>query len=141
MRKKINLFLGGIIALLSGCNTPKKALKEPRVVAIYGVPYATYYVEGNVVDQTDKPIKGANVIVKGYGNRIISDTLVTDKQGAFNTVVSDFPTDTINIVVSNSKDGLPTDSTQHSTKFETNEAKGGFYRGESHIKTTITIQK
>jgi putative lipoprotein (rSAM/lipoprotein system) len=68
MRTKINILLGGLIAILSGCNTPKKAVTNPKVVAIYGVPYASYDISGTVLNKKNKPIEGAEVVIKGYNN-------------------------------------------------------------------------
>ena len=39
MRKKINILLGALIALLSGCKTPQEAVKQDnRTVVLYGPP-------------------------------------------------------------------------------------------------------
>jgi putative lipoprotein (rSAM/lipoprotein system) len=65
MRKKINILLGGLIALISGCSTQNKVAKNNEVVALYGVPYATYEVSGKVTDGDNTPLEGAQVLVKG----------------------------------------------------------------------------
>ena len=39
MRRKINIILGAVIAILSGCKTPQEAVKQDnRTVVLYGPP-------------------------------------------------------------------------------------------------------
>ena len=139
MRRKINLILGSLIALLSGCKAPQKTVQQQEVIALYGVPYATYDVSGKVVDQKKKPIADAKVVVKGYQHHAISDTLRTDDKGHFSTTISDFPTDTI-WVVAEDQHTQATDSTEHKTSYQKKNAERGFYSGECEIKTTITLK-
>ena len=80
MRKKINVLRSGLIALLSGCNSPKNVIQANEVIALYGIPYATYNLRGQVIGHKNKPIKGAPIVIKGYKNETISDTLYTDKK-------------------------------------------------------------
>lgn len=140
MRKRINILLSSLIALLSGCNSPKKAVQETTIVAIYGVPYATYMVKGTVKNEQDVPIKGATIVVKGYNNKIIGDTLVTDKKGQFELTESAFPAETINIVVIDPTKQYETDSLQHTTTYTREQEKRGFYRGECKIETEIKLK-
>ena len=140
MRKRINILLSSLIALLSGCNSPKKAVQETTIVAIYGVPYATYMVKGTVKNEQDVPIKGATIVVKGYNNKIIGDTLVTDKKGQFELTESAFPAEMINIVVIDPTKQYETDSLQHTATYTREQEKRGFYRGECKIETEIKLK-
>lgn len=141
MRRKINWILGGLIALISGCKAPLKTAADTKVVALYGVPYATYDISGTVIDTKGKPIADAKVVVKGYNNQAIGDTLQTDKRGKFSTTASDFPSTTINIVASDTHGQHATDSVQHTTSYKKNQEGRGFYRGECEIETTITLKE
>jgi putative lipoprotein (rSAM/lipoprotein system) len=140
MRKRINIILSTLIALLSGCNPPKKALKGPTVVAIYGVPYATYMVEGTIKNEQNMPIEGATIVVKGYNNQIIGDTIVSDNKGKFELTTSAFPTNTINIVVADPNNQYETDSVQHTTTYTKEQEGRGFYRGACKIETEIKLK-
>ena len=140
MRTKINILLGGLIAILSGCNTPKKAVTNPKVVAIYGVPYATYDISGTVVNKKHQPIEEAKVVVKGYNNRVIGDTLTTNEEGKFELRESAFPTDMINIVVAYPEGQYKTDSIQYPASYEKAQEGRGFYRGECKIETEIKVK-
>lgn len=140
MRNKINIILGGLIALLSGCNTPKKAVQNNKVIAIYGVPYATYDISGTVLNKKNKPIEGAEVVIKGYNNRVIGDTITTNKQGEFELHESAFPTDMINIVVADPEGQYKTDSIQYPASYEKTQEGRGFYRGECKIETEIKVK-
>lgn len=141
MRKKINILLSSLIALLSGCNTPKKAIQSTNVVStLYGIPYATYHISGKVVNSKNKPMKNMPIIIKGSNNHIMGDTLYTDKQGYFQTNVSAFPTQEVNIVVANPTNQLPLDSVQHPATLTKKTERGGFYRGECNIETVIKIK-
>lgn len=139
MRKKINWILGGLIALIAGCKVQQK-VENPEVVTLYGVPYATYDISGKVVDQNNRPVPDASVIVKGYRNAAIADTLQTNKQGKFQIVTSNYPADAINIVVQSPNESYPTDSVQHTVEYRKEQSERGFYLGECEIETTITIQ-
>jgi putative lipoprotein (rSAM/lipoprotein system) len=140
MRKRINIILSTLIALLSGCNPPKKALKGPTVVAIYGVPYATYMVEGTIKNEQNMPIEGATIVVKGYNNQIIGDTIVSDNKGKFELTTSAFPTNKINIVVTDPTNQYEIDSVQHTTTYTKEQEGQGFYRGECKIETEIKLK-
>jgi putative lipoprotein (rSAM/lipoprotein system) len=140
MRKRINIILSTLIALLSGCNPPKKALKGPTVVAIYGVPYATYMVEGTVKNEQNMPIEGATIVVKGYNNQLIGDTIVSDNKGKFELTTSAFPTNKINIVVADPTNQYEIDSVQHTTTYTKEQEGRGFYRGECKIETEIKLK-
>ena len=137
IRQIINTLLGGLIALLAGCNTPKKATQTNSVVVLYGVPYATYEISGKVINKKNKPIEGAKVVVKGYANQVIGDTVITDKKGQCLLTKSAFPTDIINIVVQSPTEHSPTDSVQHGATYTKDKEERGFYRGNCKIKTEI----
>ena len=140
MRKRINIILSTLIALLSGCNPQKKAVQGPTIIAIYGVPYATYIVEGTVKNEQNIPIKDATIVVKGYNNQIIGDTIVSDKKGKFELTKSAFPTNTINIVVADPTNQYEIDSVQHTTTYTKEQEGQGFYRGECKIETEIKLK-
>jgi putative lipoprotein (rSAM/lipoprotein system) len=140
MRKKINILLSGLIALISGCSMQNKVAKSNEVVALYGVPYATYEVSGKVTNSKNSPIEGAKVLVKGYKNQVIGDTIVTNKKGEFVLYKSAFPTETINIVVFEPDNQVPTDSVQHETHYEKQQSERAFYRGECKIETEIKVK-
>jgi putative lipoprotein (rSAM/lipoprotein system) len=140
MRKRINIILGGIIAILSGCNTPKKVVQENQIMALYGVPYATYEIEGKVVNKKNQPKKATPIIIKGYRNQIIGDTIYTNNKGEFATTASAFPTQEINIVVTDPQTKQPLDSTQYPVTYATDQKGRGFYRGTCKIKTEIKIK-
>lgn len=139
MRRKINWILGGLIALLGGCKSPQKAVQPSGIVALYGVPYATYDISGKVVDEQGKPIKNAEVQIKGYGHQIIG-TKETDQKGRYSIVVSNLPTDTIWVVVDGKNNELTSDSTSIVIPKNGKNAKG-FYRGEYSIDADIQLKK
>jgi hypothetical protein len=56
----------------------------------------------------------------------------------FHITASDFPTDTINIVVSTPN---AIDSVQHKTSYKKEKDGRGFYRGECEIETTIKLKQ
>lgn len=141
MRKKINIIIGALIALLSGCKpTQKTIMQQQPVVALYGVPYATYHIQGTVTDTDHQALKDMQVVVKGYKKQIISDTIKTNHTGAFDATVSDFPTDTLHIVVQDPSGHYSADSTTMVLPTAGANASG-FYRGEHHIETNIQLKK
>jgi putative lipoprotein (rSAM/lipoprotein system) len=140
MRKKINLILGALIAVLGGCKTQDKIQRNPKVVALYGVPFATYNVSGKVVNEQNKPIKGAKVVVKGNYNQVIGDTVITNNKGQFEFVQSAYPSATLNIVVCDPQSELPVDSVQHSTTYQKKNNERAFDRGNCTISTEIKIK-
>lgn len=140
MRTKINLILGALIALVSGCKTQEEVKASKNVIAIYGVPYATYEVNGSVVDKKNKPVEGAKVVVKGENNRVIGDTVITNKKGNFELIKSAYPTNTLNIVVCDPQDDMPIDSVQHNTSYKKDNEERGFYNGKCTISTKVKIK-
>lgn len=137
MRSKINWILGSLIALLGGCRAPQKTIQQ-EVVTLYGIPYATYDISGKVINKQRKPIEGASVTVKGYRNTSMGEMVQTNEKGMFHITASDFPTDTINIVVSTPN---AIDSVQHKTSYKKEKEGRGFYRGECEIETTIKLKQ
>lgn len=141
MRRRINIIIGTFIALLSGCKPSQKAImQQQQVVTLYGVPYATYHIQGTVTDPNKQPLKDMQVVVKGYKRQVIGDTVTTNKDGAFDTTISDFPTDTLHIVVQDPSDNYKADSTVIALPKAAPNANG-FYRGEHHVETNIQLNK
>lgn len=140
MRTKINLILGALIALFSGCKTQQKAVQQ-EIMTLYGVPYATYDVSGKVINEDKQPLAGLQVQVKGYDNHPIHQSVMTDEKGQFHIVQSDFPVDTINIVVSDPKQAYASDSVQHVVELKKKEKKTGFYCGDCEVNTKIVLKK
>ena len=141
MRQKINLILGGLIAILSGCKTPQKAMQQQEIVALYGVPYATYHVSGKVIDEQGKPVSNLQVQIKGYDNMPINEPTQTNAKGEFRIVQSDFPVDTINVVVSDPTETYAADSTQYVVTLKKKKKYTGFYCGEYKTKTMFQVKK
>lgn len=139
MRRKINWILGGLIALVSGCKPTQQAIQQ-GVVTLYGVPYATYNISGQVLNNDGKPIKKTSIVIKDSHKQLIGDTLITDKKGEFSISTSAFPTEEINIIVVDPITQQPIDSVQHTATYQIDEEKRGFYRGECKIETTITLK-
>ena len=94
---------------------------------------------GDTGDNT--PLEGAKVLVKGYKNQIIGDTIITNKEGEFMLNKSAFPAETINTVVFEPNNQVPTDSVQHKVQYEKNQQiERSFYRGECKIETKIKVK-
>ena len=56
MRKKINILLGTLIALLSGCRTQQTpTVQENRIMVIYGPP-AYFQQRANQQQETQQPV-------------------------------------------------------------------------------------
>lgn len=101
---RLNLLLGAIVGVLTGCGSSKKAVdRSGEIMAMYGIPMAHYQVSGTVRDADNHPVKGAQVVVKGYKNFAIGDTLLTDAQGKYSGKLEGWPNDSINIVVTDPK--------------------------------------
>ena len=139
MRTKINLILSALIALFSGCKIQAK-IPAHKVVAIYGVPYATYEVKGTVIDKQANSVQGAKVVIKAGQHNLIGDTVITNQKGEFEVFDSAFPTNELNIVVHDPQSGLPIDSVQHKTKYKEDTNEQPFYSGKCTISTKIKIK-
>lgn len=139
MRKRFNILLSGIIALLSGCVTQKKAAQESTIVALYGVPYATYDISGKVT-QNNHPVADIPIVVKGHNNQQIGDTVHSDKKGQFQIIQSEYPTSEIKIVAYDPNTLQPTDSLQVPTEYTNQQSGRGFYRGECKIEIEIPLK-
>lgn len=135
---QINVLIGVLLTFL-GCGTTKQRPVSDRVMCLYGVPTATYKMSGTVTNQQRRPISNAQVVVKGYKNRAITDTLTTDKKGRYQTEYTGFPTDTLNIVVTDPNGIYSTDSVQ--VPVPLSETNSVFDQGVQDIKTNIKLQK
>ena len=136
---KINVLLGMIITAL-GCssNKPVQAVND-QVVCLYGVPTATYRVSGTITDGQRKPLQNMQVVVKGYKNYPITDTLRTDDKGKYDATCNGYPADTLNIVVSDPQGEYVSDSAQVAVPW--NENANGFDQGEQTFKQNIQLKK
>lgn len=119
---KLNLLLGAIVGILTGCAGSKKAADHSdEVVAMYGIPMASYQVSGKISNADRQPVRNAQVVVKGYKNYAIGDTIVADEQGRYNAQLEGWPCDSINIVATDPQSGK-TDSVQVKVKYDKQEA-------------------
>ena len=82
--------------------------------------------------------KASSIIVKIPVDTSMAEMVQTDEKGMFHITASDFPTDTINIVVSTPN---AIDSVQHKTSYKKEKEGRGFYRGECEIETTIKLKQ
>lgn len=119
---RLNLLLGAIVGVLTGCAGSKKAADHSdEVVAMYGIPMASYQVSGTVRNADRQPIPSAQVVVKGYKNYAIGDTILADEQGQYNAQIEGWPCDSVNIVATDPQSGK-TDSVQVKVKYDKHEA-------------------
>ena len=74
MRKKINILLGALIALLSGCKTPQEAVKQDnRTVVLYGPP-AVFTPAGNPSERQTQPREKVEKTEFHGGSQIMKQT-------------------------------------------------------------------
>lgn len=135
---QINVLIGAALALL-GCGSNKKMAAENQIVCLYGVPTATYHVSGTVTDGQRKPLQDMQVVVKGYKNYPITDTLRTDDKGKYDATYNGYPADTLNIVVADPQGEYASDSAQVAVPW--NENANGFDQGEQTFKQNIQLKK
>lgn len=119
---RINLILGTIVGILTGCGSSKKAVdRSNEIMAMYGIPMAHYQVSGMVRNADNRPMEGAQVVVKGYKNFAIGDTLLTNAQGRYSGELEGWPNDSINVVATDPTT-LHSDSVQAEVKYDKQEA-------------------
>lgn len=133
---RFNLLIGALAGLLAGCSTGRHALSN-KIMAMYGIPMASYDVSGTVRDERRKPIEGAQVVIKGYKNLPIGDTLRTDAKGRYALQTQAWPCDTVNIVVSDPQT-LQTDSLQIPAEMDRHDSWNSTVRP---IKADIRLPK
>ena len=134
MRRRIDLVLSALVMMLGGCKTAHKMMQQDTPTVLYGVPYATYDVQGRVVDANGEGKEKVPVVMKGYRGKQVGDTLLTNAQGRFEAQADGFPTDTL-WLVADEKD---------STAVVINgigENAAGMYRGEHKIDATIRMKE
>lgn len=119
---RINLILGTVVGILTGCGSSKKtADRSDEIMAMYGIPMAHYQVSGTVRNADNRPVEGAQVVVKGYKNFAIGDTLLTDAKGKYAGELEGWPNDSINVVAIDPKT-QESDSVQVPVKYDKQEA-------------------
>ena len=76
MRKKINLLLGTIIALLSGCKTPQEAVQNNNIRVLYGPP--SVFIQE---DTTQNKVKKNEILDSPQlNNKLQKDTDIFDTE-------------------------------------------------------------
>ena len=135
---QVNVLLGTVLALF-GCGSKRAAAVENQVVCLYGVPTATYKVSGTVTGEKHKPLKDVQVVVKGYKNYPITDTLRTDNKGRYAADYTGYPTDSLNIVVTDPSGEYKADSTKIEVPWK--EGASVFDQGEQTFKQNVQLKK
>lgn len=135
---QVNVLLGAVLALF-GCGSKRAAAVENQVVCLYGVPTATYKVSGTVTGEKHKPLKDVQVVVKGYKNYPITDTLRTDNKGRYTADYTGYPTDSLNIVVTDPSGEYKADSTKIEVPWK--EGASVFDQGEQTFKQNVQLKK
>lgn len=116
----------------------------------YGMPSAKYRVKGKVIDaDTQEPVPGIEVVTgavhTGDGKEWLSypDTLITDKDGAFATERTEFPSKKYRFIVRDVDGDANGTYSKDSVEVEAGGFTGGshWYRGETSIDKTIEIKK
>ncbi len=135
---RINLLLGTLIGLLTGCSSKRvnADTAEDQIMAMYGIPVATYQISGTVERTDKKPVRNADVIVKGYKNFPI-DTLHTNARGKYQATIEGWPNDTLNLVATDPQTGQQ-DSVQVATEWQTEQ---GFRSTAKPIRADIRLRK
>lgn len=107
---RANIVLGAIITLLGvGCKSQKAGTlsdnarqetaiqpADTHVAVMYGVPNARYRIEGDIVAE-NSPAKDVQVTIRT--NSYAADTVYTDEQGHFENISEGFPTDSVEVTV------------------------------------------
>lgn len=135
---RVNVLLGAVLALF-GCGSKRAVAVENQVVCLYGVPTATYKVSGKVTNEKHKPLQGVQVVVKGYNNYPITDTLRTDHKGRYAADYTGYPADSLNIVVTDPSGEYKADSTQIEVPWQ--EGASAFDQGEQTFKQNVQLKK
>ncbi len=138
---RLNALLGMVISLF-GCGTTKQN-NNSNIMCLYGVPSATYKVSGNVTDQQHKPLQDINIVVKGYKNRPVSDTIKTNKKGFYETTCTDFPADTIRIIAEDPAGNYTPDSVAVAVQDgkKTKNGTSSFDSGEYTFKENFQLNR
>lgn len=135
---RVNVLLGAVLALF-GCGSKRAAAVENQVVCLYGVPTATYKVSGTVTNEKHKPLQDVQVVVKGYKNYPITDTIRTDNKGRYAADYTGYPADSLNIVVTDSSGEYKADSIQVEVPWQ--EGASAFDQGEQTFKQNVQLKK
>ena len=135
---RVNVLLGAVLALF-GCGSKRAVAVENQIVCLYGVPTATYKVSGKVTNEKHKPLQDVQVVVKGYKNYPITDTLRTDHKGRYAADYTGYPADSLNIVVTDPSGEYKADSNQIEVPWQ--EGASVFDQGEQTFKQNVQLKK
>ncbi len=137
----VNVLIGSILTLF-GCKTSRESINAP-IMCLYGVPTATYKISGQVTDTKDQPLQDMQVVIKGYKEKPIVDTLHTNADGHYEATYIGFPTDTLRIVASDPKENYKADSVAVPVpeKKKKGQETNPFDLGEYNIEENIQLEK
>lgn len=142
--KASNWLLVSLLVLLGfSCSSEEG---EPPIVCEYGTPYASFQVKGKVKDSKGTPIPNAQIRVSldnssDYWMR--SDTIYSDKDGAFEWKQTYFPTKNFIFITEDAGKDIPerqfaSDTTQ--VVFESFEGGSGWNAGHAAKEMDIVLK-
>ncbi len=105
----------------------------------YGVPHATFIVNGNVKDEaSSENIKNIRVVLN-------TDTTYTDESGNYQVSYSDFPVDQSYTIEFEDTDGTENgeyEALDSTVEFKDSEYSGGsgWYSGETEQELNVTLK-
>lgn len=117
----------------------------------YGTPVASYQVKGKVVDaETGLPIEGMRVkagcVYRGDGRSWLThypEILTSDKQGAFEKKVVDFPSNTFRLIWEDVDGPANGAYVKDSVDVKVDQFVGGqgWNKGEATVEATLKVKK
>ena len=103
IKKSIRVCLNTILTTLVGMfiTSCEEGPKGGGVVEMYGVPMAEYDVQGEVMNETNEPLKSMQVVVKANDEYAWPDTVYTNEQGKYqcNYGITSFGEECLQVIV------------------------------------------
>ncbi len=125
------------------CNVLEEVVVEAKVIThdvgipvLYGMPYATFQVDGRVTNRCGRGLKGIQVIVQSR------DTVYTDKKGYFTSSFGAYAHPETRIEVNDKRGKYASTKQQESTKFSKDGMRGFDYGiGTASFKVKLERKK
>lgn len=103
IKNSIRVCLNAVLTTLIGMfiTSCEEGPKGGGVVEMYGVPMAEYDVQGEVMNETNEPLKSMQVVVKANDEYAWPDTVYTNEEGKYqcNYGITSFGEECVQVIV------------------------------------------
>lgn len=144
IKNSIRFCLNTILTTLVGMfiTSCKEGPKGGGVVEMYGVPMAEYDVQGEVMNETNEPLKSMQVVVKANDDYAWPDTVYTNEEGKYQCKygTTSFGEECLQVIVNDTTGEYESD-TLHIAPKQMQEIEKGSWNVKYNVDADFQLKK